>query len=300
MRLSVIIPYVNEYPQVCFTVQNLIEELKGIDAEIITVSNLSTDKSLTVLNSSPYTRLGILKNIKADAKLGHWQAKNAGIDASSGDRLLFIDAHCIVQQGSIRRMLETKLEGTLHMNICYMLDPRKLNYKICESEMGYRFTVAPLDKTEAFQVPVMSTCGMMLERKLIDELGKWNPELGIYGGGENYMMYKIVTCGYKVMVHPKATLYHFADKRGYSWNYDDYVRNQFIAAYCVGDEEWLQKLIDMRCAKPNSNKVRINEIANDVRAKCAADRAFIASKQKMTMTEYFSKFNKCEKAQDLV
>jgi glycosyltransferase involved in cell wall biosynthesis len=294
MKLSVIIPYVNEYPQVCFTVQSIIEELKGTDFEIITIANQSKDKGYDVLCSSPYAKIGLLKNIKHDDKLSHWQAKNAGIEASTGERLLFIDSHCIVEQGSIRRMLNTRLEGSLHMNVCYMLDPRKLNYKLYEGEMGYRFTVAPLGLKEPFQVPVMSTCGMMVERKLIDDIGKWHPELGIYGGGENYLMYKIATCGYKIMVHPGATLYHFADKRGYSWNYDDYVRNQFIAAYCIGDEEWLQKLIDMRCSKPHSNKVRVNQIADDVRKVCAEDRKFIASKQKMTMTEYFSKFNKHE------
>jgi glycosyltransferase involved in cell wall biosynthesis len=307
-KLSVIIPYVNEYPNIAFTVQNLVEELKGIDAEIITVANRSCqmnpkqpdvpDWGFYKLTCSPYVKQGILKNIKYDTKLSHWNAKNAGIDVAEGERLLFLDAHTIIEQGSIRNMLETPIEGTLNMQVCYMLDPHRLIYKTCESEMGYRFTYAPAGQTQPYRVPVMSTCGMMIEKKTLLDLGRWHKELGIYGGGENYMMYKLATCGYPIMIHPKATVFHYSGDfigRGYSWNYTDYVRNQFIAAYCVGDEEWLQKLLEERKAKPHSNKARLDELANEVRQVCKEDREFIKSKQKCTMTEYFEKWRGWDK-----
>jgi glycosyltransferase involved in cell wall biosynthesis len=310
-RLSIIIPYVNEYPNIAFTVQNLIEETRGLDAEIITVANQSKqthdikggetipDYGFWKLQQSPFVREGVLKNIRFDDKLSHWNAKNAGIKEAQGERVMFIDAHCIVESGAIKRMLDTPIEGTLNMNVCYLLDSRKLNYKTRESDMGYVFTIAPTGQTEPYQVPVMSTCGMMVEKKLFDEIGAWNPELGIYGGGENYMMYKIGTCGYPIKVHPKATLYHFSGdytKRGYSWNYDDHMRNQFIAAYCVGDEEWLQKLVDERCLKPHSNKDKVHAIADDVRIKCKGDREFIKTKQKISISDYFKKWGSWDRA----
>ncbi len=290
-KISVIIPYCNEYPQVCFTVQNVINELEGIDGEVIAVANNSTDQGQAKLRGSPFTRKGILKNIEYNEKLGHWNAKNAGIDVAEGKRLLFLDAHCILKKNSILDMMKTSCLGSLHMQISYMLDPKRLVYSARKDEMHYTFAGAPPNIKEPYNVPVMSTCGMMIEKKVIDRIGKWNPELGIYGGGENYMMYKIGTCGYPIQIHPTALLYHYAEKRGYSWNYDDYVRNQFIAAYCVGDEEWLDKLLDVRKAKKNSNKVRLNEIANDVREKCKADREHIKSVQKCSLGEYFSQFN---------
>lgn len=301
--LSVIIPFVNEYPNIVFTIQNLMEELKGVDFEIIAVANQSHqinqkspergDWGFFKLSHSPYVKQGFLKCIKYDEKLSHWQAKNAGIKEAQGERLLFIDSHVITECGSIKRMLETPIEGTLNMQICYMLDPRRLIYKVNEPEMGYRFTVASQTATEPYQVPVMSTCGLMVEKKTLEKIGIWNPELGIYGGGENYMMYKLATCGYPIMIHPKATVYHYPGDfggRGYSWNYDDYVRNQFIASYCVGDEKWLNVLLDMRKSKKNSNKVRLDEIANEVREKCTKDRENIKQLQKYTMSDYFEKW----------
>ena len=291
MKLSVIVPYINEYPQVNFTIQNIINELEGIDAEVIAVANQSTDKAFKCISGSPFaTRKGILKSIEYNDKLGHWNAKNAGIDIAQGKRLLFIDSHCILKKNSILNMMKTPCPGSLHMQISYMLDTKRLIYSARPESMHYTFCGVPAGKTEPWNVPVMSTCGMMIERKTLDHIGKWNPELGIYGGGENYMMYKIATCGFPIQIHPDAVLYHYADKRGYSWNYDDYVRNQFIAAYCVGGDEWLNKLVDMRKAKKNSNKVRLEEIANDVKEKCKEDREYIKTRQKISLQEHFNNY----------
>jgi len=295
-KLSIIIPYCNEYPQVNFTVQNLISEMEGIDAEIITIDNKSKeinprDKAFETLQRSPYVRRGILKNIKYDEKLSHWQAKNAGIEIAKGKRLLFLDAHVILGKGSLMTMMKTKIEGSLHFPICYMLDPKKLIYRMRPEEMHYSFMSMP-DKQEPFEVPVMSTCGMMIERKTLDRIGRWNKELGIYGGGENYMMYKLGTCGYPIVVHPRVSLFHFADRRGYSWNYDDYVRNTFIAAYTVGGEEWLQKLMDIRKNKKGNRPEVIDRIADDVREKCREDREYIKARQKVTIGEYFERWRR--------
>ncbi len=302
MKLSVIIPYCNEYPQIVFTVQNVINELEGIDAEIITISNKGnishTLKDGTVipdygfwkLQNSSYVRTGILKNIKYDDKQGHWGAKNAGIKIAKGKRLLFLDSHCILKKNSILEMMKTPCPGTLHMQISYMLDTKRLIYSARPEQMHYTFCGVPAGKTEPYNVPVMSTCGMMIERKTLDHIGHWNPELGIYGGGENYMMYKVATCGFPIQIHPKAVVYHYAEKRGYSWNYDDHMRNQFIAAYCVGGEEWLKKLVDMRKERKNSNKETVDKIANGVIEKCKKDRDYIKSIQKVSLEEHFSNY----------
>jgi len=296
-KLSVIIPYCNEYPQILFTVQNVLNEMEGIDGEVITIDNMSTQKNgegieifQLLQNKKGYRNKGMLKNIQYNKKQGHWNAKNAGLEIAEGKRILFLDSHVILKKNSILRMMKSPCPGSLHMQINYLLDTKSLIYSARPEQMHYTFCGVPAGKTEPYNVPVMSTCGMMIERTTLDNIGHWNKELGIYGGGENYMMYKIATCGYPIQIHPEAIVYHFADKRKYSWNYDDFVRNQFIAAYCVGGNEWLEKLINDRIEKGKGKKDVLDKIANDVREKCKEDREFIKTKQKVTLEEHFNNY----------
>jgi len=284
MACSVIIPCCNEYPQVLFTVQSVLEG--GAD-EVIVVSNKSTDKT------NEY--FGNLRNKKVkffikDDKLSHWQAKNLGIQESSGDLLFFVDSHCIIGADTLGHLASFIKDGKdiAHCVIHYMLDNRPLIYVPRFELFNYRFSGFP-PTTVPFKVPVMSTCGMMCPRKVMDEIGGWNTELGIYGGGEAYINWKHGTCGYNHYVHPLARCWHYAEKRGYSWNYDDFMRNEFIAAYCVGGEEWLDRMIDSRKKKPSARIEDIDAVALDVITKCKADRDFIKSKQIMTYDEFVLK-----------
>ena len=88
--ISVIIPCCNEYPQIVFTVQSVLEG--GAD-EVIVVSNNSTDKTNAYFGN---IRNKKVKFFIKDDKLSHWQAKNLGIQESSGDLLFFVDSHCII------------------------------------------------------------------------------------------------------------------------------------------------------------------------------------------------------------
>lgn len=312
---SVIIPFCNEYPQILFTIQSVIEELTGFcKFEVIVIDNTSDDKSrwcflddrqetMDALKKKGkkgprrlntwFVRKGVLKYIRYDDKLSHWNAKNAGVEASSGKYLFFLDAHCIMKRDSLKKMIEwmrqnKELIGGLHAYICYILDSHRLEYKPQKKTFGYQFCSAQPNKAEPYKVCVMSTCGMMCPRTVIDELGAWHSELGIYGGGESYINWKQSTCGYPHLIHPEAVCWHYADKRGYSWNYTDYMRNSFIAAYCVGGDKFLGEQVALRKAKKGARKKVIDEVAIDVKAKCREDREFIAKRQTVTFDEYIA------------
>jgi len=50
--LSVIIPYVNEYPQNVFTIAAVHEELSNVEHEIIAVNNKGTDKGYDKISAA--------------------------------------------------------------------------------------------------------------------------------------------------------------------------------------------------------------------------------------------------------
>lgn len=354
MKLSVIIPYCIEYPQIEFTVQALWNELRSVtcvghDFEIIVIDNLCEEAASQTLKrkvpypnreswqnfidnyanrvknaltlhpelQQPYTdeldklqdmlNRGYdiyrtqdpgsprmkelaggcrpwLKYITYTDKLSHWQAKNAGVAASSGDILFFCDAHVIPSQGSIRKAFfyyaenYEKLNGTLHIPLAYMCERQggELIYKfkggMNEKEVqdynkrkncvlpwdtinardagDYHYSFTKYRKSDVpYKVPCMSTCGMLLHKELYDLLGGWPTELGVYGGGEHFINYTLAVLGKNIWIYPTEPLYHYANKyisRGYNWYYDDYARNRILATYMFGGIDTAEKYIKFR------------------------------------------------------
>ena len=143
MECSVIIPFCNEGQNVVFTIQSVIEELDGFcKYEIIAIDNQSDwyidcsvkNEHMPLMNGNerPYKirsraffegppgskragnkigthffRKGIVKYIQYDEKQGHWNAKNKGIEVSTGKFVLFLDAHCIMNRDGIRKPCST-------------------------------------------------------------------------------------------------------------------------------------------------------------------------------------------------
>jgi len=254
--------------------------------------------------STMFFRKGVVKYLKYDTKQGHWNAKNHGIANSRGKYLFFVDAHCIMARDSLRHMVEflrhppEKKIGGVHAYINYMLDSRSLEYRPQKDKFfGYQFCTHQQEEyyeggkrklrfpTKAYKVCVMSTCGMMCPRTVVQELGGWHPEFGIYCGGEGYMNFKQSVCGYHHWIEPKAVCWHWAEKRGYIWNHRDYVRNEQIAAFVCGGERALQF-----CVKGRGGNQGLIDLADDVREKCTPEREFIAERQLEDLESYFDRW----------
>ena len=339
-EVSVIIPFANEGQNVIFTTQALIGELQGFcKFEIILIDNqsdwfinCSIDNERLALhkgNPQKYTirsraffqgppnskrdgsiistwffRKGIVKYLQYDEKQSHWCAKTYGVNHSKGRFLFFVDAHCIMEPGSLRHMVEflrnppEEKVGGVHAYINYILDSRSLEYRPQKDKyFGYAFCSAQTEaymengkrkirrRQEPYKVCVMSTCSMMSPRTVFHELGPWHPEFGSYCGGEGYINFKHSTCGFHHWIHPKAICWHFAEKRGYSWAHSDYVRNEQIAAYVNGGERALQFCIDGRGGSP-----ALCQIADGVREKCKEEHEYIKSRQVEPLEDYFDRW----------
>lgn len=237
---------------------------------------------------------GRVKRFIYDDKLSHWCAKNYGIMRSEGDLILFLDAHCILSRDAIKSVVEFLEQSgetdIAHTLINYMLDSRSLEYAMAPEAFCYRFCTAQ-SQSAPYKVPIMSTCGMIIRRTLLDKLGMWNPELGIYGGGEAYIGYKMGTCGCTHWIVPSAKCWHYAQDRGYSWNLMDWVRNNLIAAYCVGGEEWLNNMKNYLKQK-NQIPNLLPQIAANVVLSCQKDRKFIEQHQVMSYNDYVKQWSK--------
>ena len=300
-ELSVIMPFCNEYPQNMFTIQNIAQELSGrVDFEIIAINNFcdevraqkrEPDKGGEAIaacaKGNPW-----LRYVTYEDKLSHWQAKNLGAWLSTAPFLWFVDAHCIVSRDSLFNMFlyykvhHQDLNGTLHLPLTYkILEWHKLIYKlVAKPETAeYHYSFTPYRPADApYRVPCMSTCGMMMSREIYDLLGGWPAELGIYGGGENFINFTLAILGKTVNIFPANPLFHHGEKRGYHWNGDDMTRNRTIANYMFGGREIAKRFIENR----KGNKEVLNAIYEDVIQTCSEHRQHIKSNQKLSIDEW--------------
>jgi hypothetical protein len=157
-------------------------------------------------------------------------------------------------------------------------------------EIDYRFTpetASPFrDEGRPYEVPCMSCCGVMMSREVYDQLGGWPLELGIYGGGEQFLNFTLAILGKKKWIFPYGTLYHHGDARSYHYVYDDYIRNKIIAAYLYGGEQFALGFSKHTKGRPEV----LANICKDVIKKCSSHREHIKKSQKLTIQEWSQKW----------
>ena len=309
-EISILMPFCNEYPQVAFTIRSIMEELSGrVGYEIIAINNYCDEVSQQkrpedkggkyVENLSKY--IPELTYIHYKDKLSHWNAKRVGIEASKGKYLWFCDSHCMVGRNALFDMFtyykkfHVELNGTIHLPLTYhILEQKWIIYKLVaelsQSSYHYAFT-SYRDSEEPYEVPCMSTCGMLMTRELYDYVGGWPKELGIYGGGENFINFTLAVLGKKKWIFPGKALHHHADTRGYHWRHDDYAKNRLIATYLfAGEKAAYNSLNYMR-----GNRVIYKNMMISIKDNCGPQRALIKKRQKEEINEWIQKFlEKCE------
>lgn len=354
-KLSIIVPFVGEYPQVLFTLQSVaqnilasnenVEPERKLDFEIIAIDNYceevvkqaitSAQNSITKIfnkietfnvddlfeiNKSIYqtyeNKSGEavkacsrgnfwLKYLECDYKLSHWEAKRKGVEESSGDILLFLDSHVIPSANSIFKMYEKYigkivgkdgeetdsyyyLNGSMHMPLSYkILEWRKLIYKMfIENKYfySYKFTGYRVEK-EPYELSCMSTCGMMISKKIYNSIGGWPKEMYMYGGGENFINYTLGVCGFKKWIFPEITLFHHGEKRDYHYTYDGLIWNRMIAHYLFGGKDCLLKYKSIVKGKES---VLCNFVGS-ILSKFEEHRNLIKSIQCFTIEEYINR-----------
>lgn len=308
-HLDVIITTVCEHPQVLFTIRSLHEELEGrVDHTIWVVDNFCNGvKSQGVERdkSSEHIREQAklwpwLKYLEYDDKLSHWGAKRHGVESSDGEFLYFCDAHCIIGRDALFNMFEhykenhEELNGSIHLPLTYhILEDTKLIYRLIhdlpKGVLHYKFDGFPKDKrnTKVFEVPAMSGCGLMLSRKIYDDIGGFPSELGIYGGGENFMNFALAVTGRSKWIYNDRPLYHHGDKRSYHFYAHDYFRNRIIALFTTCGQEIAERFV------LHYNKMGIMQktaIFHEAASLCVEQHKLIESKTTIPIKEWLEKW----------
>ncbi|MFW7431979.1 bifunctional glycosyltransferase/CDP-glycerol:glycerophosphate glycerophosphotransferase [Vagococcus carniphilus] len=110
IRISAVIAIYNVDEYIVEALDSLLEqEVENIDLEVIVVDDGSTDETPNILNEYQ-TQHSNIKVINVD-RVGLGKARNVGIEASTGEYLIFMDGDDIIYPNAYYAMLESALKN---------------------------------------------------------------------------------------------------------------------------------------------------------------------------------------------
>ena len=204
MYTSVIIPVYNDPVGIRNTLQSLTNQTYSTSAyEIIVIDNGSTDGTRTVIQEFSNEFCYISLVIEAELQ-GSYAARNTGIQASSGEILVFIDADMTVDDNWL-----SKLNSKMEQNDIY--------YLACNVEQyipdGKETRIALYDRVTGFPVEryvkdqqYSPTCCLCVRHSIFDKIGFFDPRLR--SGGDLEFGNRAAAVGINLHFAPEITVYH--------------------------------------------------------------------------------------------
>ncbi len=300
--VSVIIPARNEFPQIAFTVQSIINDLETFlkpgEFEIIICNNCSSDEIYPKRGTGGTVDYlmprGMYWNrtlrVLYDPIAGNHSTRNHGAMLARGKYIFFSDAHMSYKRGFFQRMIRVidKTGGLVHGTIGW------LGAYPIGSSMGYQYTMKLGEEIKGtwnnykladdyFHIPLQGHCCLGMLRKQFIEFDGYPKYHRCYGGGEFYLDIKWWLFGSNVSVDPQAIGYHLSAPRGYSYNHDDYKHNVLAIGLAIGADEWAERAYINWCRRGRPEVMA--RIWKEAQEETKEDKAWIAKKRVKTFNQ---------------
>ncbi len=224
MKISVVVITRNEGAELRRTVENL-------------QATLPPRSELVVVNDGSRGRLADLprpRHIVHARNLGVARARNLGASHTSGNLLVFADAHIRVDAGWWRPLvaiLENPKSGAASPAITHLPPIEQIGYGL--SFKGPDLSVAwlPRKSPRPFPVPIMPGCCLAMRRETFDAVGGWDAGLLHRGGVDNELSVRMWTLGYDLYIEPRVLCRHlFRKESPYHVGWPQYLHNRLRLA----------------------------------------------------------------------
>jgi len=198
----------------------------GSDHEVIVVDNASADGSAAMVRSA-FPQVRLLAN---EQNRGFSAGSNQAIQSSSGRYVMLLNPDTVVRSGALGRMMELldddaeigvvgpKLvypDGSFqHSAFTYptlamiFLDFFPLNYRLVDSRLNGRYPRALYDMGEPFPVDHPLGAGLMVRRRVIEEVGLLDESFFMYCEEIDWCM-RIKDAGWQVYCCSQAEVVHY-------------------------------------------------------------------------------------------
>lgn len=193
------------------------------DYEVFVVDNVSTDGSREWLNSDEANEIfppGRLKVILSDKNIGFARANNKAIEHANGDLIFILNPDTILQSGAVERLTEALVsddrigavspkllnpDGSLQESIAdFASNPVSILYR------GLHLS-RPYDHTKLGKVPVFWGTAILAKRKMIEEIGAFDPDFFMYGEDVEWCV-RMNRNGWQTVFVPDAEVVHLGGR----------------------------------------------------------------------------------------
>jgi len=196
--VSVIIPVYNDPAGLQTTVESLLAQTAE-GYEVIIADNGSTDRTRAL--AAEYATRERVRHTVEDEIQGSYAARNAGIEATEGDILAFIDADMWVESDwveSIRKRVES---GTRYLG-CNVVVVAETDGLVARYNKQSAFPV----ETYLEQSNFAPTCCLVVHRTVIEDVGPFDERL--FSGGDGEFGQRVHDAGYRQEFVEDIQMYH--------------------------------------------------------------------------------------------
>jgi GT2 family glycosyltransferase len=222
MRASLVISTYNEGELLARTVDTCLETSAGLDREVLIADDASTDGSVEAV----LRRFASVRSVRHERRRGVSPTKMLGADNARGEVLVFLDAHCKPERGSIERLIE-RVESQGGMAVITPtivgLDPERWHTDPTQAGHGYTVNLytlecgwQPLEEMSPagegapglYESPAFIGCAVATSRVLLDRLWGFDRHMLSWGVEDIDLALKCWLMGYRILHEPDAVVGH--------------------------------------------------------------------------------------------
>lgn len=246
---SIIIVFHNEaWSTLARTVHSILNTSPNhLLKEILLVDDASNRTFLAKSLDNYMTNLSTLRGVeirvlRSKHRIGLIRSRLFGVEAASGDVLTFIDAHCEATTGWLEPLLE-QIKNNPKSAACPIIDiinedtfayVRSFELHMGAFNWGLNFRWYPISKRELiasnayirpdgkktklselihpFKTPIMAGGLFSIGREYFNQIGKYDPEMDIWGGENIELSLRLWQCGGEVRIVPCSHVAHIFRK----------------------------------------------------------------------------------------
>jgi GT2 family glycosyltransferase len=195
--ISVIVPTFNGGRLLMVQLEAVLAQAGGRELEVVVVDDGSTDDTRALLDDLAAADLRV-RVVTTGGRLGVSGARNVGVRAAAGERLLFTDHDDLVGEGWLAAM-DRAFDDGAHF-LAATLDFYRLN---TQHNAVPPVSVGPLE-TGWLPFALGSACGMT--RVAFDAAGEWDEDFR-YGNDDLAMSWRLQLAGHSITPVPDAIVH---------------------------------------------------------------------------------------------